>query len=143
MDDGSLAIVDYKTGKPPSAAQVEAGYALQMGTMGLIARDGDFAGYSGVTSRFEYWSLAKDDGDFGFVSTPWKDGQKRSGIEPAEFLPKHEEFLRKAITQFVKGDYPFTAKLNPDYPGYNDYDQLMRLDEWQANLVDDYEEASA
>ena len=143
MDDGSLAIVDYKTGKPPSAAQVEAGYALQMGTMGLIARDGDFAGYSGVTSRFEYWSLAKDDGDFGFVSTPWKDGQKRSGIEPAEFLPKHEEFLRKAITQFVKGDNPFTAKLNPDYPGYNDYDQLMRLDEWQANLVDDYEEASA
>ncbi|MBT8432975.1 MAG: double-strand break repair protein AddB, partial [Altererythrobacter sp.] len=143
LDDGSLAIVDYKTGKPPSAAQVEAGYALQMGTMGLIARDGDFAGYSGVTSRFEYWSLAKDDGDFGFVSTPWKDGQKRSGIEPAEFLPKHEEFLRKAITQYVKGDHPFTAKLNPDYPGYNDYDQLMRLDEWQASFVDDNEEAPA
>ena len=30
------------------------------------------------------------------------------------------------------GEEPFTARLNPDLPGYNDYDQLMRLDEWQG-----------
>ena len=135
--DGTLAIIDYKTGKPPTAAQVEAGYALQMGTMGLIARDGSFGDISGDVAKFEYWSLAKGDGDFGYVSTPWKDGNKRSGITPEEFLPEHESFLRDAITKFIKGSDPFTAKLNPDYPGYNDYDQLMRLDEWQANFVDD------
>ena len=27
-----------------------------------------------------------------------------------------------------------TARLNPDLPGYTDYDQLMRLDEWQARI---------
>jgi ATP-dependent helicase/nuclease subunit B len=28
------------------------------------------------------------------------------------------------------GHEPFTARLRPDIPSYNDYDQLMRLDEW-------------
>jgi len=28
------------------------------------------------------------------------------------------------------GSEPFTARLNPNLPGYDDYDQLMRLDEW-------------
>ncbi|RGP40816.1 hypothetical protein BPTFM16_01108 [Altererythrobacter insulae] len=141
--DGSLAIVDYKTGSPPSAAQVEAGYALQMGTMGLIAREGAFADLSGDATQYEYWSLAKDKADFGYIATPWKEGGKRSGIEPQDFLPRHEEFLITAISQFIKGDHPFTAKLNPDYPGYNDYDQLMRLDEWQASFVDGAENEDA
>ena len=114
-----------------------------MGTMGLIAREGAFGDLSGDATQYEYWSLAKDKGDFGYVATPWKDGGKRSGIDPQDFLPKHEEFLTTAISQFIKGDNPFTAKLNPDYPGYNDFDQLMRLDEWQANFVDDEEQEDA
>ena len=28
LEDGSQLIIDYKTGKPPSAAQVKAGFAL-------------------------------------------------------------------------------------------------------------------
>lgn len=139
--DGTLAIVDYKAGSPPSAAQVEAGYALQMGTMGLIAREGDFGGISGETSHYEYWSLAKDDGEFGYVSEPIKTGSKRSGLSPEEFLPKHEAFLQDAITRFITGSEAFTAKLNPDYPTYNTYDQLMRLDEWQASFVEEDAEA--
>ncbi len=30
------------------------------------------------------------------------------------------------------GSEPFTARLNPDLPSYDEYDQLMRLDEWMA-----------
>ena len=136
LQDGTLAIVDYKTGKPPSAAQVEAGYALQLGTLGLIAREGDFGGVSGDATRFEYWSLAKSrEGDFGYIEEPLKTGSRRSGLSPDEFLPEHERFLREAIAKFIKGNQPFTARLNPDYPGYNDYDQLMRLEEWQTKLA--------
>ncbi|WP_346773758.1 PD-(D/E)XK nuclease family protein [Altererythrobacter sp. BO-6] len=136
MPDGTLAIVDYKTNDPPSAKKVEKGFALQMGTMGLIARDGKFGDISGETTKYEYWSLAKADGDFGYIATPWKDGGKRTGIDPEDFLPEHERFLQKAIGKFIKGTDPFTAKLNPAYPGYTDYDQLMRLDEWQIQLAD-------
>ncbi len=140
MADGSLAIVDYKTGGPPSAAQVEAGYALQMGLLGLIARDGGFVAddqiISGDTSAYEYWSLArsKKDRDFGYTDEPLKTGRKTKGLTPEEFLPAHERYLATAIRKYLLGDAPFTAKENPDYPGYSDYDQLMRLEEWVINL---------
>ncbi len=136
MPDGTLGIVDYKTGSPPSAAQAEAGYALQLGLLGLIAREGDFEGLSGDVSAFEYWSLAKKDGEFGYCDVPMKVGNKRSGLEPEEFLPRHEHFLDQAISRFILGRDPFTAKENPDYPGYTDYDQLMRLEEWQIRVID-------
>ena len=52
LPDGTLAIVDYKTGGPPSPARVEAGFALQLGTLGLIAAEGDFDGLSGSATGF-------------------------------------------------------------------------------------------
>nr|WP_255548270.1 PD-(D/E)XK nuclease family protein [Erythrobacter ani] len=140
LPDGTLAIVDYKTGRPPTTSQVEAGYALQLGVLGLIARDGSFDSKDGTVkgqaSQFEYWSLAKEKGEFGFVDVPMKVGKKRSGLLPEEFLPEHERHLRDAIAKYIKGSEPFTAKENPDYPGYTDYDQLMRLEEWVVRLAD-------
>ena len=141
LEDGSFSIVDYKTGKPPTAAQVEAGYALQLGLLGLIARDGAFKDdsgkmLSGEASRFEYWSLAKKGDDFGYVDVPMKVGRKTSGLLPDDFLPEHERYLHEAIADYIKGRKPFKAKANPDYPGYADYDQLMRLEEWQIALAD-------
>ncbi len=144
MDDGTLAVVDYKTGGSPSAAQVEAGYALQMGLLGLIARDGGFSAddriITGDTSAYEYWSLAKKKGEFAYRDEPTKTGRKRSGLTPEEFLPRHEQFLNEAISKYLLGDAPFTAKENPDYPGYFDFDQLMRLEEWKIRLSERPEE---
>ncbi|MEM7779941.1 MAG: double-strand break repair protein AddB [Pseudomonadota bacterium] len=136
LPDGSLAIIDYKTGKPPTAAQVEAGYALQMGVLGLIARNAGFAKgrVQGETRAYEYWSLAKKDGKFGYNEEPLKTGRKTSGLTYDDFLPKHEEYLQRAISKYLNGDAPFTAKENPDYPGYTEYDQLMRFEEWQIRL---------
>ena len=133
--DGTLAVVDYKTGRPPSGAMVEQGFALQLGLIGLIARAGGFEEVAGEPVCFEYWSLAKSTKSptgFGYVETPLLVGRKKTGIDPGDFLPLTERYLREAIEDWIKGDAPFTARLNPDYPGYADYDQLMRLDEWQA-----------
>jgi len=136
--DSTLAVVDYKTGSPPSSKMVEQGFALQLGLLGMMAGRGGFEGISGEASTFEYWSLGKAKSDsnefgFGYVETPLKVGSKRSGIEPEDFLPKSEAYLTDAINRWIKGDAPFTARLNPDYPAYDTYDQLMRLDEWIAH----------
>ncbi|WP_420807519.1 PD-(D/E)XK nuclease family protein [Aurantiacibacter odishensis] len=137
LADGTLAVVDYKTGSPPTGAQVEEGFALQLGTIGLIAQAGGFESISGDPVKFEYWSLGKAKAKdhptgFGYVSTPLLEGKKRTGIPPAEFLPKAREFLDDALDRWLLGDEPFTARLNPDAPGYDTYDQLMRLAEWQG-----------
>lgn len=139
LADGTLAIVDYKTGAVRSARQVEQGFALQMGVLGLIARDGEFTfddrAISGDPVKFEYWSFARDKGRFGQIDEPLKTGRKKTGLPPEEFLPKHEEFLARAIDRYLLGSAPFMAKENPAYPGYSDYDQLMRLEEWIVRMT--------
>jgi len=126
--DGQLAIIDYKTGMPPSSAQVQAGYSMQLGLLGLIAERGGFDGVRGLPIDFEYWSLAKSRaGSFGYVARPV--GTK-DGIAPAEFTALAAATLSRAVATWLTGDAPFTAKLAPEYAPYADYDQLMRLDEW-------------
>ncbi len=135
LANGGLAIVDYKTGGPPSGREVEAGYALQLGTLGLMAEGRAFKGVEGAPEKFEYWSLAKSDKSetgFGYVATPLLEGNKRSGIPSEEFLPQAKHFLEDALAKWILGAAPFTARLNPDAPGYSTYDQLMRLDEWMG-----------
>jgi ATP-dependent helicase/nuclease subunit B len=112
---------------------VEAGFALQLGLIGMIAADGGFKDVEGVPNVFEYWSLSrrkKGDPGFGWRDEPILENRKKSGIPREEFLHKTEEYLTDAIGQWLLGQAPFTARLRPDIPSYNDYDQLMRLDEW-------------
>lgn len=133
LADGTLGIVDYKTGIPPSGRMVQEGYALQLGLIGMIAREGGIQGVSGEPSRFEYWSLGRNkQRTFGYMDSPVLEGRKKVGIPLDDFLPETERYLRQAIARWLLGSEPFTARLNPDLPGYTDYDQLMRLDEWQG-----------
>ncbi|HEX8214451.1 MAG TPA: double-strand break repair protein AddB [Allosphingosinicella sp.] len=125
--DGSLAIVDYKTGKAPSGKAVAEGYSMQLGLLGLIAENGGFGGVEGVPAAFEYWSLAKEKGRLGYVSSPIGG---RSGIDPEDFTAIAARNFIAAAEKWLTGEEPFTAKLNPQYAPYTEYDQLMRLDEW-------------
>lgn len=135
LPEGQLAIVDYKTGQPPSARMVQEGFALQLGLVGLMAKRGAFAGVSGQPEIFEYWSLGKSDKSetgFGYREEPILEGRRKTGIARSEFLSVSEAYLNDAIDKWILGSEPFTARLNPDIGGYNDYDQLMRLEEWQS-----------
>jgi ATP-dependent helicase/nuclease subunit B len=129
MADGNLAIVDYKTGSPPSGRAVAEGYSLQLGLLGLIADRGGFEGIEGAAACFEYWSLARDSrtGRLGHVKSPVGG---RTGLDPGEFTDLAERNFFAAAAQWLTGDEPFTAKLHPEYAPYGDYDQLMRFDEW-------------
>ena len=125
LADGRLAIIDYKTGQPPQAKAVEAGYALQLGLLGLIARAGGFGDAKGEPGAHEYWSLARDSrGGFGKKFAP----DAKVGAEA--FLKSSLAHFLAAAADYLTGDKPFTAKLHPAYAPYGDYDQLMRLDEW-------------
>ncbi len=133
LADGTLAVVDYKTGQPPTGKQVQNGYALQLGTTGLMVRHGAFETLQGEPTVFEYWSLAKSaksETGFGYVTTPILSGNKRTGVSLDDFLPEAQHYLDDALDRWILGEEPFTARLNPDAPGYSTYDQLMRLDEW-------------
>ena len=124
MADGRLAIVDYKTGKAPTAKAVSEGFALQLGLLALIAEAGGFKGVSGTSGAHEYWSLAKDKDRFGKRVAADKD------IGAEAFVALALAQFTRAAEDYLLGDKPFEAKLNPAYAPYGDYDQLMRLEEW-------------
>ena len=133
LPDGTLAVIDYKTGTPPSGTMVEKGFALQLGLIGLMAEAGGIPGVAGTPTRFEYWSLARNKArGFGYLQEPVKEGTRTSGIPREDMLHETRRYLDEAIARWILGSEPFTARLNPDLPGYADYDQLMRLDEWQG-----------
>lgn len=121
--DGGLAIIDYKTGAPPSRKAVEKGFALQLGLLGLIARAAGFDYVTGEPESFEYWSLAKRLLDKNPVR-PAKD------MTADEFLGHAHRHFAEAAEKWLTGTEPFKAKPNPAFAPYEDYDQLMRLEEW-------------
>ena len=124
LPDGKLAIVDYKTGQAPKTRAVTEGFALQLGLLSLIARAGGFGDTKGEAGCHEYWSLAKKNGQFGYRQSPDKDEGAEAFVERA-----HAQFA-EAAAKWLLGTEPFEAKLNPAYAPYEDYDQLMRLEEW-------------
>jgi ATP-dependent helicase/nuclease subunit B len=124
VDGNGLAIIDYKTGKAPAQKAVEAGFALQLGLLGLIARAGGFEGVSGTPQAHEYWSLSRSKKGFGDCIAPDRN------VGADDFLAHAEQHFTAAAAKWLTGEEPFTAKLHPAYAPYGDYDQLMRLEEW-------------
>lgn len=134
LADGKLAIVDYKTGEGPNNKQVREGFAMQLGLIGLIAEQGGFEGVEGKGSAFEYWSLARDarTGQFGKVTSPVVG--RTAVSEPEAFVKLIAGKFAEAAKKWLTGNAPFKAKLRPEY-AWADYDQLMRLEEWQGRDV--------
>ncbi len=131
LPNGELAIVDYKTGSPPSTKQVMEGYALQLGLIAHLAECGGFPGVKGAPTAFEYWSQARESGkSYGYVKSP-NIADKKQVKEPAEFVAHMYEQYETAIDEWLLGDKPFSAKERPEY-AWSDYDQLMRYEEWQG-----------
>jgi ATP-dependent helicase/nuclease subunit B len=138
LADGTLAVLDYKSGKPPSNAQVFAGFAMQLGLLALMAETAGIKDVNGTAGVFEYWSLSKrPKGDgFGRIQNP--TGDKEKLIASDRFVAFTREMALGVLQTWITGDAPFTAKLHPEYAPYADYDQLMRLQEWDGRQpIDD------
>ena len=133
--DGTLAIVDYKTGAAPSAKSAGEGLNSQLGLLGLLAEEaglGDLA--PEPVGAFEYWELKRDrkKGVDGAVKAI--KGQKPMPATAAAVVERAREALAELTTRFLLGQEPFvpgdTAKR------YADFDQLMRRDEWFGRGAD-------
>ncbi|MHB1219478.1 MAG: double-strand break repair protein AddB [Alphaproteobacteria bacterium] len=123
LPDGGLAIIDYKTGGVPRAADVEAGIEPQLPLEALIARAGGFAGVpGGAVAQLAYWRLA---------------GRDPAGeIKPLEGDPMMAAAaalagLSALVAAFDDPSQPYAAHPDPDRPvPHDDYAHLARVKEW-------------
>ena len=128
-DDATLAILDYKTGIPPSQTDVEAGLAPQLLLEAAIALHGGFGpDLRGTTAALLYWRLSGglDPGD----SVPLY--RKNPGSIPDAVIDARDR-LCDLIDAFDKPDRPYLSRPHPGLaPRFSDYEQLARVAEWSA-----------
>ncbi|HUB94838.1 MAG TPA: double-strand break repair protein AddB [Stellaceae bacterium] len=124
LHTGGLAIVDYKTGTPPSAADLAGGFAPQLALEAAIAEAGGFAGIAAeAVVELAFWHLT---------------GRSPAGVEkPIEDLRWHVDAallgLRALIARFDDERTPYLAVPRPERaPRYNDYAHLARIKEWSV-----------
>jgi len=125
MTDGSLQVIDYKTGAPPTPKEVAAGYAPQLPIEAVILKDGGFKDLPlGAVSRLLFWRLSGGD-----------PGGKESsaGNDVARLADEALAGLTDLIAAFDDPNTPYAARPHPDRaPKYSDYLHLARVKEWSA-----------
>ena len=131
--DGTLAILDYKTGAVPTSGQVELGLAPQLPLEAAMAAAGVFGPeLEGRAAELTYWHLSG-----GFE--PGKE-TKLFKHDPDETASEAVAAEGKLITLIAAFDDPARAYLSRPHPGaaprFSDYTQLARVAEWAA-LEDD------
>jgi ATP-dependent helicase/nuclease subunit B len=131
-DDGRLAVIDYKTGTPPSGPQVKAGLANQLGLLlamacggRLVDRDGRPVP-GGAPGAIHYWQL-KGGEPPGEVTAPLNG---RNAVTAADHVTAVLDRAEQRTRLLLQTDAPFLSKR---YPGQSwaDYDHLARVAEWQ------------
>lgn len=134
LADGRLAILDYKTGTPPTANQVAKGFAPQLLLEAAIAEYGAFSAIAKAeVGELGYCRLSGGDppGAYGRVA-PY---QPRSGalIETPVMVARAFEGLRNLIGVFDQLKTPYLSRPRPQFDkAYaGDYDHLARVAEWQ------------
>ncbi|WP_447932059.1 double-strand break repair protein AddB [Sphingopyxis fribergensis] len=129
LADGSLAIVDYKTGAAPSGSAAFDGLDNQLGLLGLLAEMGKVDGVAaGPINALEYWSLKADraKGSDGSISPT--HGSRRKLKTAEEAVARAYDAFAELTAAYLLGDGVFAPGDNAKR--FTDYDQLMRRDEW-------------
>ena len=128
LKDGTLALIDYKTGAPPREKEVNAGFSPQLPLEAAIARSGGFfEGQKKDVAELLYWRLSTD-------GVPRPASKSKT---PGELAAEAEAGLLALIERFDDEQTPYVARPHPDYaPRYSDYLHLARVREW-ASLGED------
>jgi ATP-dependent helicase/nuclease subunit B len=130
--DGTMAILDYKTGTPPSTKQVEEGRSPQLPLEAAMVQAGAFDDIApGTVAELTYWHISGG-ADPGRALLLFRgDPDKTAGM-----AEQAGSSLKALIADF---DTPSRAYLSQPAPGaaprFSHYIRLARVAEWAA--VDD------
>ncbi len=132
MTDGTLAIIDFKTGQPKKAAQVESGLEPQLALEAAIGARAGFGHFAPApASELIYFQISMS-----------AQTLKESNGQPLEFdrgstrdiAEKALEGLQALIEIYANPAQPYYSKPRVEFIwNVSDYDRLARRAEWSAD----------
>lgn len=137
MQDGTMRIIDYKTGKVPTQSQVNTAINCQLIVEAMIAKA---AGFENITKipddiTLAYWKLS------GTANTPGKK-EPRPGKDKK--LDDIVMLVKDQLAQVMQAEMPFRSEtVSHDNLKYSDYRHLARVKEWaiiSEDEADDHDE---
>jgi ATP-dependent helicase/nuclease subunit B len=133
--DGTFAILDYKTGQPPSGKQVRMGLSPQLTLEAAILREGGFAGIPADSSVSEltYVRLSGNNPPGEQKLLELKFNKSDPPQPPDAAADEARRKLEALIRAFENENQPYTSlNLSMWSNRYGSYDDLARIKEWSA-----------
>lgn len=125
LKNGSINIIDYKTGKAPSKSQIKSGYALQVILEAIIASKNGFNKIKNKNiEKLIYWQLGKTNLELN--------------ASEDDLINKTEDYILRLISAFDFETTPYLSRPTPKYVSKNkDYEHLARIREWSVQDSED------
>jgi ATP-dependent helicase/nuclease subunit B len=133
--DGTFAILDYKTGQPPTGKQVRMGLSPQLTLEAAILREGGFANIPAGASVSDliYVRLSGNNPPGEERRLELKTRQNDTPQSPDEAADYARAQLEALIRKFEDENEPYTSlNLSMWSNRYGSYDDLARIKEWSA-----------
>jgi ATP-dependent helicase/nuclease subunit B len=146
--DGAIAIIDYKTGKPPTLKEAIVGFAPQLPLEAAIARLGGFKDVPSASRISEVLVIKPSGGEppgdtFPLDPAAAKGDAKRlahaRGIGTCDDLAEYaRQKVEKLVADFADESAPYQSIPRPRWRSrFGDYDHLARIKEWSAQAGDE------
>ena len=138
--DGTVSLIDYKTGTPPGANEVLVGFAPQLTLEAAMARRGAFGLEPGTTvAESLYVKLGRKDGgeEKPLKFTSKGKGKDTPSVSITDVAESHFEALVTLLNQFRDEATAYPPRPFPKFAAkYNAYDHLARVKEWSVGFED-------
>ncbi len=132
LRDRTAALVDYKTGEPPSYAQVSAGFAPQLTLEAAMLERGAFARVEARPVSEAFYLPIGGGKDRVVALKPASSAKDKRPFH--ELVVDHFEEFLALLNDFRDPSHGYPARPFPQFAArYNDFDHLARTKEWSAS----------
>lgn len=133
MADGTLAVIDYKSGRPPGRKEVEIGLSPQLTLEAAIAARGGFLPAVPAAPAGALIYLRTSGRDEGGERVELSFGDRKQAVPIPEIVERHHDALLTLLARYEDADMPYLPRPRLKFSRYEgDYGQLSRFKEWSA-----------
>ncbi len=124
LNDGRLAVIDYKTGGVPTKGDLERGLAPQLPLEAMMAARGGFKDVpAGDVAEIAFWRLSGG-----------RPVAEIKAYDAPQFAADAYDGLLRLIAAFDDPATPYLARPRAEHaPRFSDYEHLARVKEWSAS----------